>query len=137
MTHADASLAIAPPLAHPGETLLVVEDDSFLRGAAVLQLRELGYQVIEANDAMSALWILSEPVQIDLLFTDMVMPGNVSGKTLVGKARRLRPTLRVLYTSGYGESALGDCGGHFLSKPYRINALAQKVRDALDTAPAP
>ncbi len=128
-------------LAHGGsETVLVVEDDAAVRAFAVAQLRLLGYEVIEAADAQAALDALALRSDVDLLFTDIVMPGGMNGRVLADEARRRHPRLRVLYTSGYTENAIVhqgrlDPGAMLLAKPYRRAALDRMVRQALQTAP--
>ena len=115
--------------------ILVVEDDPAVRAYAASQLRLLGYQVIEAEHAQAALAVLSSDAVVDLLFTDVVMPGGMNGRMLAEEARRLRPGLRVLYTSGYTENAIVhqgrlDPGALLLTKPYRRAALDRMVRQA-------
>ena len=120
------------------ETILVVEDDDDVRAYTVECLRELGYRILEAHDGPSALRLLerqSDP--IDLLFTDVVMPG-MSGRELADEARSLQSSLRVLYTSGYTRDAIVhggrlDPGVEMIAKPFTYAALAKKVRDLLDS----
>ncbi|MDY0070935.1 MAG: PAS domain-containing protein [Porticoccaceae bacterium] len=121
------------------ETLLLVEDDELVRGFARDQLTRLGYRVLEAGNGPDAMAILRQRDDIDLLFTDMVMPGGMSGRDLAEHARVLRPGLRVLYTSGYTQDAIVhhgrlDPGVLLLNKPYRRNDLARKIREALGSA---
>ena len=116
--------------------MLVVEDDDLVRGYASGQLVALGYQVIEAAEGGRALEILRSGTAVDLLFTDVVMPG-MGGRELAEQARVLQPRLKVLYTSGYTENSIVhhgrlDPGVHLLSKPYRRADLANKVRKVLD-----
>ena len=119
------------------ETVLVVEDQVEVRTVAVSLLRNLGYTVVEAESGPQALLILEEDREIDLLFTDIVMPGGMDG-TQVGKAaRKLRPGLPVLYATGYAEAAVlreGEvkAAHNLVTKPYRRKELAQKVRQAFD-----
>jgi nitrogen-specific signal transduction histidine kinase len=127
----------APPATLPQghEVILVVEDNPDLRAAVVLQLRDLGYQVREADNAHAALQILDAPDRIDLLFTDMIMPGGINGKELATKARARRGDLKVLFTSGFPgtSSSLGaqlDAGDVLLGKPYRKHDLANAIREA-------
>ena len=123
-----------------GETILVVEDNSEVREIAVRFLQELGYRVIEAPDGPAALAILESIQGIDLLFTDIVMPGAMSGVELARRATNLRPGIRHLFVTGYAEEiAPGGSaevmGGEILTKPYRKDDLGRAVRDALK-APA-
>jgi signal transduction histidine kinase/ActR/RegA family two-component response regulator len=119
------------------ETVLVVEDDRLVRQHVVSQLKALGYRVFEAADGKSALEILHQIPDIDLLFTDVVMPGGMGGRELSETARALRPELKVLFTSGYTENSIVhngklDPGVELLSKPYRREQLALKLRKVLD-----
>jgi len=119
-----------------GEKILLVEDDDLVRGHVLSQLRSLGYKVIEARNAREALEALRQISDIELLFTDIVMPGGTNGKELAVEAVKLRPDLRVLFTSGYTENAIVhhgklDAGVNFINKPYRKAELKKKVRQAL------
>lgn len=118
------------------ETILVVEDDPLVREYVVSQLQFFGYSVHTAIDGPSALEILNQGLAIDLLFTDVVMPNGIGGRELADTAKKLRPDLRVLYTSGYTENSIVhhgrlDSGVLLLSKPYNRDELAQKIRQAL------
>jgi len=120
-----------------GECILLVEDDDLVRGYVHQQLQQLGYQVIVKSSGPDALEVIRQNEEIDLLFTDVVMPGGMSGRELGDAARRLRPNLKILYTSGYSEDAIVhqgrlDPGVKLLSKPYRRLELAQKLREVLD-----
>jgi signal transduction histidine kinase len=133
-----APLEIAPSGA---ETVLIVEDDPFVRSYAVMSLQTLGYQVIAAVDGREAMQKLQTGMHIDLLFTDIVMPGGVNGWELAGLARKTRPDLRVLLTSGYALETLAanghlQDGSAILSKPYRKAELARRLREAL-SVPVP
>lgn len=119
------------------ETVLVVEDDGEVRAYTTEVLRDLGYQVLEASNAQSALEIVARGDQpLDLLLTDVVMPG-MSGEELTRNARLLRPSLKVLYTSGYTRDAISS-GGRLnpdvalLHKPFALNDLAIRIRQVLD-----
>jgi PAS domain S-box-containing protein len=119
------------------ETLLVVEDNPEVRATVVEMLTELGYRVLKAADGQSALAILQSGIAVDLLFTDVVMPGPVRGAELARRARALLPDLEVLFTSGYTEDEIAkggrlDPGVHLLSKPHRREDMARKVRHLLD-----
>lgn len=120
-----------------GETILLVEDDVLVRQFAYDQLDSLGYKVILANDPAHALEILRSGSVVDLLFTDVIMPGDMGGRELVEQARQIKPELKVLYTSGYTENAIVhhgrlDAGVLLLNKPYRRIDMARKIRAALD-----
>ena len=120
-----------------GETILVVEDDPRVRAVTLNRLRELGYRTIEAKDGPAALSVLESDRTIDLLFTDIVMPGGLSGTDLTVIAHRLRPGLKVLFTSGYAEPAILQEHGQIdaaelLRKPHTLSELATKLREALD-----
>jgi len=137
-----ALLAVEKEAAQSGsEMVLVVEDDPFVRSYAVMSLQSLGYKVISAVDGKEALQTLGAASHVDLLFTDVVMPGGVNGWELAGLARKERPELRVLLTSGYALETLA-ANGHLrqgaliLEKPYRKAELARLVREAL-AAPVP
>lgn len=132
--------AIAPVDTRPTiggqETILVAEDDDQVRTTVVEMLSELGYRVLKATDAASALTIIDSGVAIDLLFTDVVMPGALRSPDLARKARERLPNLAVLFTSGYTENAIVhggrlDAGVELLGKPYTSEALARKVRHVL------
>jgi PAS domain S-box-containing protein len=118
------------------ETILVVEDDEEVRTTVVELLSDLGYRVLRAKDAQSALAIVESGVPIDLLFTDVVMPGPLRSTELARKTRERLPAVAVLFTSGYTDNAIVhsgrlDEGIELLSKPYTHEALARKVRHVL------
>lgn len=118
------------------ETILVVEDDESLRATVTATLKELGYAVLSAPNGAAALILLESRNRVDLLFTDVVMPGPVSSGVLVQAAQDLQPALKVLFTSGYTQNAIIHHGRlapgiNFLSKPYRKAQLAEKIRDVL------
>src|SRR3984957_7977183 len=121
------------------ETILVVEDDDKLREYASEVLEELGYRVMRASNGVAALEILSGKDPIDLLLTDVVMPGGVNGRQLADAAVGQRPGLRVLYMTGYTRNAIVhqgrlDLGVSMISKPFSFEELASKVRQVLDAA---
>jgi PAS domain S-box-containing protein len=121
-----------------GETVLVAEDDAFVRDHAVSIIKGLGYQVIASVDGDDAMRCLAAGAPVDLLFTDVVMPGSINGIDLVERAQQLRPGLKVLLTSGYALDNLRarrqlPSGIAVLHKPYRKVELARRIRDTLDT----
>jgi CheY-like chemotaxis protein len=123
-------------IAGRSEVILVVEDDDMVRASAVGMLRDLGYTCLHASDGASALEVLKSGAKIDLLFTDVVMPGPVKSRDLASEAVKLRPGLPVLFTSGYTENAIVhdgrlDEGVQLLSKPYTREDLARKIRAQL------
>ncbi len=118
------------------ETILVVEDDLAVQATVVDMLKQLGYRVVSANDGEAALHVLQSGVAVDLLFTDVVMPGPVRSPELARLAKLLLPDLAVLYTSGYTQNAIVhggrlDPGVELISKPYRREDLARKFRHML------
>jgi len=121
------------PRARDGEAVLVVEDEPDVRRLSVETLRDLGYAVAEASDGDEALRWLSARPAADLLFTDIVMPG-MNGLQLAEQARAAMPTLKVLYTTGYARDASGaeSVRSALLPKPFTIEQLARRVREALD-----
>jgi len=119
-----------------GEVVLLVEDEPLVRSLAVRLLRRLGYTVLEAKDGPSALALAQPDTRIDLLLTDVMLPGELSGPGIAEELTRRRPDLRVVFASGYSREMieLGAHGGpsvRFLSKPYDRRALAQAVHEAL------
>ncbi|WP_375401785.1 PAS domain S-box protein [uncultured Sphingomonas sp.] len=120
------------------EVILVCEDDDDVRAYSVDSLRELGYRVLEAHDGPSALRLLARPEgRVDLLFSDVVLPGGLTGADLAAEARVLRPGLPVLFTTGYARDAIVhqgrlDAGVELLTKPFTYADLAARVRDVID-----
>jgi len=124
------------PTASREEVILVVEDNEDVRAYSVTILRELGYKVLQATDAEQALRVLEGTDRVDLLFTDVVLPGK-NGRMLADSARLLRPALRVLFTTGYSRNAIVhqgrlDADVHLIGKPFTFDQLATRVRDILD-----
>jgi CheY-like chemotaxis protein len=124
------------PIANGSETILVAEDDEDVRETVVEMLGDLGYRVLKARDAASALTVIESGIPIDLLFTDVVMPGRLKSPELARKARQRLPEIAVLFTSGYTENAIVhggrlDAGVDLLAKPYTREALARKIRHVL------
>jgi PAS domain S-box-containing protein len=134
----DATVAVLP-IPGDGETILVVEDDDLVRGFVAAQLRNLGYETVAVDNGNAALSYAKSGEPFDLLFTDVVLPGGMTGRQLADEVTRRRPGTKVLYTSGYTENAIVhqgrlDQGVLLLSKPYRKSALAGMVRLALGEA---
>jgi len=124
------------PKAH-GEVVLVVEDEPRVRQVTVQRLETLGYTVLEAENGPAALDLLAGPPVVDLVFTDMIMPGGMSGGDLAREVERLYPEIKIMLTSGYADHAGIDSdaalgGKVWLRKPYRLAELARKIRDVLD-----
>jgi CheY-like chemotaxis protein len=118
------------------ETILVAEDDEAVRTTVVEMLTQLGYRVLKAADAASALAVIESGVPIDVLFTDVVMPGTLRSPDLARMARERLPNLAVLFTSGYTENSIVhggrlDPGVELLGKPYTRESLARRIRQVL------
>jgi signal transduction histidine kinase len=131
-----AGLAIAPSIEGGHETILVVEDDRLVRAFVVGLIESLGYATVTAVNAAEAMVIIDSLQPIDLLFTDMIMPGSMNGRQLAEKALQHRASLKVLFTSGYSNEVIIhhghlDAGVLLLAKPYRKSDLAQMIRAAL------
>ena len=125
------------PAVGGNEMILVAEDDEHVRETVVAMLSDLGYRVLKAKDAQSALSIIESGMPIDLLFTDVIMPGPLKSTELARKARERMPNLAVLFTSGYTEDAFAGSeavGVDLLSKPYSRDTLAVKLRQTLADA---
>ena len=127
------------PVEGGNETVLVVEDDEEVRETAVAMLAGMGYRVLRARNADSALMVIESGVTIDVLFTDVMMPGRLRSPELARIAQQRLPGIAVLFTSGYTENAIVhggrlDEGVELLSKPYTQEALAQRIRHVLNTA---
>ena len=138
----DGAMAPEPVTAYPGaqiqrgESVLVVEDDADVRAYTVTVLRELGYEVLEAENGPAALGLL-ERHRVDLIFTDVVLPGGMTGVDVVARAVELWPGIRSLFTTGYGKNAIVhhgrlDRGVQLITKPFSFDDLAAKVREVLD-----
>ncbi|MAU59435.1 MAG: hypothetical protein CMI62_01755 [Parvibaculum sp.] len=144
-SQAESDAAYQPGPERPESTgtehVLVVEDDELVRQNVLRQLADLGYRVTGAENGVKALDILKSDASIDLLFTDVVMPGGMNGRQLAEAAVKFRPSLKVLFTSGYTENAIVhqgrlDRGVQLLSKPYRREELAAKIRKVMEADPA-
>jgi PAS domain S-box-containing protein len=124
--------ATSTPMAAGGEVILVVEDNEKLRKLVVKQLNDLEYTVLEAEDGKAGVEILKRNQKIDLLLTDIMMPGGIRGDDLAQTATRLRPNIKIVFSSGFPVSPSKFIGNYnFLEKPYRKIELAQKIRNAL------
>ena len=139
-TLADEAEKAALPLGTPDTIVLVVEDEEPVRHMTVDALRELGYTVVQASDGNQALQQVQCQPRIDVMFTDIVMP-DMTGRELVDQARKSRPDLKVLYTTGYTRNAVVHNGVldrdvAFLPKPFTLEQLAAKIRDVLAHAGA-
>ncbi len=131
--------AAKSPRAESGETVLVVDDEPTVRMLVGDTLAELGYRAIEVGDAKSALKVLESDVNIDLLITDVGLPGGMNGRQMADIARQSRPNLKVLFITGYAENAaVGnghlESGMHVMTKPFAIEKLASRIRDILAQA---
>jgi len=134
------AVAAAPaehqPLCGGLETILVVEDEADVRDSTCAILSALGYEVLEANDASGAVALIESGRHIDLVFSDVIMPGPVSSLQLGEVLRRHLPDAQILYTSGYAEGVLAHEGKlnasvHLLQKPYHPDALSARIRHLL------
>ncbi|MGN7735254.1 PAS domain S-box protein [Ensifer sp. 22564] len=126
----------AEPIPHGHETILVVEDDARVRRVVVARLLNAGYGVVEAETGAEALQLLADHPEISLVFTDMVMPGGMTGNELAQHVRRFRPEMKILVTSGYAAPSLAEErlpeGASWLLKPYTARKLAKRLRELLD-----
>jgi len=137
VTVTEEQIETAIPDGDGKETILVLEDDDDVRIYSVEILRELGYRVIEAHDGPSALRLLERQTRVDLLFSDVVLPGGLTGAQVAEQARRIRPQLKILFTTGYARNAIIhhgrlDKGVVLITKPFSSADLAVKIRDVLD-----
>ncbi|HEY2707088.1 MAG TPA: ATP-binding protein [Caulobacteraceae bacterium] len=137
------TLVVAPAGGVEGgqETVLVVEDDDEVREVAVAMLTEFGYRVLKARDAAAALVIVDSGIPVDLIFTDVMMPGALRSPELARRAKERLPRVAVLFTSGYTQNAIVhggrlDPGVELLAKPYTREALARKIRHVLANKPS-
>lgn len=141
--HTGPGVDVEPDLGAPipegarDETILVLEDDDDVRSYSSETLRDLGYRVLEAHDGPSALRILERRERVDLLFTDVILPGGMTGADVAEAARMLVPGLKVLFTTGYARDAIVhhgrlDPGVELIGKPFALADLATKVRQVLD-----
>ncbi|RYF76245.1 MAG: response regulator, partial [Comamonadaceae bacterium] len=130
----------ALPAAHQGETVLVVDDEAALRMLVVDVMQDLGYETLEAGEGATALKILESKARVDLLLSDVGLPGGMNGRQLADAARRHRPGLQVLFITGYAENAVLNHGHlepgmHVMTKPFEMDALARRVRELMERRP--
>jgi CheY-like chemotaxis protein len=131
---------VAPPVAPVEggqESILVVEDDPLVRAFVIMQLKSLGYTILATSNGAEALKLIEQGADFDLLFTDVMMPGGMNGRQLAAEALKRRPSLMVLFTSGFTEEAILhhghlEPGVLLLPKPYRKSDLAHMIRAAID-----
>jgi len=126
------------PRAEQGETVLIVDDEPTVRMLVTEVLSDLGYVALEASDGPAGLQILNSEVRIDLVITDVGLPGGMNGRQMADAARTVRPGLKVLFITGYAENAVVghghlEAGMHILTKPFAIEALASRIRDLVKT----
>ena len=128
---------IEPPRAQAGETVLIVEDDPTVRELVLEVLRDLGYQALEAHDGPSGLVVLESERHIDLLVTDVGLPG-LNGRQLADRARQIRPDLKILFITGYAENAtfgngVLDAGMQMITKPFVVEVFATKIKEIIES----
>lgn len=133
----DSNSVSNAPLDGGNEVVLIVEDNDLVRTFAISQLSLLGYQVISAKDGPEAIKIIQSRDDIDLLFTDIIMPGGMNGREVADYAKTHRSAIKILFTSGYSSDVFSnlsesDNNWELLTKPYTRLELARKIRQALD-----
>jgi CheY-like chemotaxis protein len=126
-----------PVVQGAGESVLIIDDEATIRMVASELLRENGYHVIEAEDGPSGLRILQSDIRIDLMITDVGLPGGLNGRQVADAARAMRPALKVLFITGYAENAvigngLLDVDMSIITKPFEMAMFANKVRAVID-----
>jgi CheY-like chemotaxis protein len=124
------------------ETIMIVEDDPLVLNSVTVQIQALGYTILSATNATEAIALVDRGTEFDLLFTDVVMPGPMNGRELAEAIGKRRPGLKVLFTSGYTQSAVIHhgrllAGVLLLTKPYRKQDLARMLRRAIEGKPSP
>jgi len=127
----------AMPVAGSGETVLIVDDEPTVRMLVTEVLEELGYAAIEAADSLSGMKVLNSDVRIDLLITDVGLPGGLNGRQMADAAREKRPALKVLFITGYAENAAISNGHlhpgmHVMTKPFAMDQLALRIKSIMD-----
>ena len=134
---ASESNAPALPRAAAGDTVLVVDDEAGIRMLVTDILEELGYQSLEAEDGQEGLAILQSEARVDLLITDVGLPGGMNGRQMADAARLVRPDLKVLFITGYAENAvIGngqlDPGMHVMTKPFELDSLGRRIKELIN-----
>jgi len=140
--HGEAENADGPgelaeaPRAGQGETVLVVDDEPTVRMLVTEVLGDLGYTAIEAADGPAGLRVLQSNARVDLLVTDVGLPGGMNGRQVADAARERRPGLKVLFITGYAENAVFnhghlDPGMHVMTKPFAMEALASRIKELI------
>ncbi|MGX9220652.1 PAS domain-containing protein [Massilia varians] len=134
---AEATADVPPPSSGQGETIVLIEDEHALRAIVEEVLREAGYRVLTAQDGPTGLQILNSDTRVDLLVTDVGLPGGLNGRQVADAARLQRPGLKVLFVTGYADTAaVGNgrlaAGMEVITKPFEITALTYKVRALID-----
>jgi PAS domain S-box-containing protein len=133
----DDTPAMPEPRAEVGETILIVDDEPSVRMLITETLEDLGYAAIEASDSSSGLNFLQSDIRIDLLITDVGLPGGMNGRQMADAARQSRPNLKVLFITGYASNAaIGngqlDPGMHVMTKPFNLDRLAARIKAIID-----
>ena len=133
---AEATPELADAPRGEGETVLVVDDEPTVRMLVSEVLADLGYRAIEAEDGAAGLKVLNSPARVDLLVTDVGLPGGMNGRQVADAARTVRPDLKVLFITGYAENAVLshghlDPGMHVMTKPFAMEALATRIRELI------
>jgi PAS domain S-box-containing protein len=132
------SAAVPPPRARKGEWVLIVEDDPDVRSFTIEMVQDLGYRVLSAEDGPRALRLLASHPEVQLLFTDVILPGGMTGRELADEAVRRQSRLKVLFTTGYARNAIVhhgrlDAGVEVVFKPFTYTEVAAKLRRVLDS----
>ena len=116
-------------------TVLIVEDEELVREIAVIEFEDAGFGVLEAGDGAAAFAMLAAPHEIDLLFTDIRLPGTIDGWCIAERARELRPAIPVFYATGFSDAPRLVDGGRFFRKPYLPTAIISAAREIGVAAP--
>lgn len=136
---AEPSASDAPAQSGQGESVLVVEDEPRVRDLTVARLIDLGYRVLEASSGTAAMEMLGRHPEVKVLFSDLVLPGELSGLDLARRVHETRPEVRIILTSGYSAELASELGADLdlqvLRKPYRQPELARIFREVLQNCP--